>query len=85
MKKHEFKKGDGVLGSNTTKEQRAEILKYAYENGYDVSKAIWNEEDGYISSFENICFNGRCFMGYNDSVLRNPMTYPEIMTKINSQ
>jgi hypothetical protein len=85
MKKHEFKKGDGVLGSNTTKEQRAEILKYAYENGYKIYKSTWNKKEGYISRNEAIGFDGEDLIGYNDSVLRNPMTYPEIMTKINSQ
>jgi hypothetical protein len=85
MKKQEFKKGDGVLGTNTTKEQRAEILKYAHENGYNVYTGVWTEEDGYVSSFENICFNGKYFMGYDDSHVTNPMTYPEIMIKINPE
>jgi hypothetical protein len=40
MKKQEFKKGDGVLSTNTTKEQRAKILAYAYEKLTSIKTSI---------------------------------------------
>lgn len=85
MKKHKFKDGDGVLSTSTTREQRAEILKYAYENGYEVYFETWREEEGYISYDDTICFDGDCFIGCDDSEVTNPMSYPEIMTKINPE
>lgn len=85
MEKYKFKKGDGVLGVNTTKEQRAEILKYAHENGCEIFQTTWNKKEGYRSRLEDFVFNGLGFVGCLNSDVTNPMSYEEIMTKINPQ